>query len=126
MRPVFSDSEMSLGLVSRIQGEELDQAAPDAPRPAGGRTLCQRHRRDAERTPSEGIPPREPPASGGAVEVRKQGLLRFFRLRPARSPFHEKLLDCLGQCLIGVPGLAADRKRVENPLTTGHDVAIRE
>lgn len=45
----------------------------------------------------------------GLVETRKAGLWNFYRLRPSTSPFHEKLLECLGQCFISVPGLAADR-----------------
>ncbi len=45
----------------------------------------------------------------GLVETRKAGLWNFYRLRPATSPFHEKLLECLGQCFTSVPGLAADR-----------------
>jgi ArsR family transcriptional regulator len=45
----------------------------------------------------------------GLVETRKAGLWNFYRLRPSTSPFHEKLLECLGQCFTSVPGLAADR-----------------
>ena len=47
----------------------------------------------------------------GLVEVRKQGLWRFYRLHSARSAFHHKLLDCLGDCFSGVPGIAADKQR---------------
>ena len=47
----------------------------------------------------------------GLVEVRKQGLWCFYRLRPAQTPFHQKLLDCLGQCFTDVPGLSRDRER---------------
>ena len=45
------------------------------------------------------------------VEVRKQGLWCFYRLRPAQTVFHQRLLECLGQCFTDVPGLAADRER---------------
>jgi len=55
----------------------------------------------------------------GLVEARKEGLWCFYRLRPARSPFHEKLLECLGQCFTHVPGLAADRKRAAKIRASG-------
>lgn len=47
----------------------------------------------------------------GLLETRKQGLWSFYKLRPAETCFHQKLLECLGQCFIGVPGIAADRER---------------
>lgn len=55
----------------------------------------------------------------GLVDVRKQGLWCFYKLRPADTPFHEKLLDCLGQCFTGVPGLAADRERAAKVKASG-------
>ena len=55
----------------------------------------------------------------GLVEVRKEGLWCFYRLYPAQSPFHEKLLDCLGQCFADVPGLAADRVRAAKIKASG-------
>jgi ArsR family transcriptional regulator len=55
----------------------------------------------------------------GLVEARKEGLWCFYRLRPAKSPFHEKLLECLGQCFTHVPGLAADRKRAAKIRASG-------
>jgi len=55
----------------------------------------------------------------GLVDVRKQGLWCFYQLRPAETPFHEKLLDCLGQCFTGVPGLAADRERAAKVKASG-------
>ncbi len=55
----------------------------------------------------------------GLVEVRKQGLWCFYKLRPAQTPFHQKLLECLGQCFVGVPGLAADRKRATKIRASG-------
>jgi len=48
----------------------------------------------------------------GLVEVRKEGLWCFYRLRPAQTPFHQKLLECVGQCFAEVPGLKADRERL--------------
>jgi ArsR family transcriptional regulator len=55
----------------------------------------------------------------GLVEARKKGLWCFYRLRSAKSPFHEKLLECLGQCFTHVPGLAADRKRAAKIKASG-------
>jgi ArsR family transcriptional regulator len=55
----------------------------------------------------------------GLVEVHKRGLWCFYQLRPAQSPFHEKLLECLGQCFTDVPGLAADRKRAAKVKASG-------
>jgi ArsR family transcriptional regulator len=55
----------------------------------------------------------------GLVEVRKQGLWCFYRLRPAETVFHQKLLECLGQCFTGVPGLAVDRQRAAKVKASG-------
>ncbi len=55
----------------------------------------------------------------GLVDVRKQGLWCFYKLHPAETAFHEKLLDCLGQCFTGVPGLAADRERAVRVKASG-------
>ena len=55
----------------------------------------------------------------GLVEVRKQGLWCFYKLHVARTPFHEKLLECLGQCFTDVPGLAADRERAAKVKAAG-------
>ena len=55
----------------------------------------------------------------GLVEVRKEGLWSFYRLHPAQSPFHEKLLECLGHCFADVPGLAADRERATKVRASG-------
>jgi len=49
--------------------------------------------------------------AAGLVECRRQGLWSFYRLSPPRSVFHRKLLECLGEYFIGVPGLAADKRR---------------
>lgn len=55
----------------------------------------------------------------GLVEVRKQGLWCFYRLRPAQTVFHRKLLECLGQCFVDVPGLAGDRERAAKIKASG-------
>ena len=55
----------------------------------------------------------------GLVQVRKQGLWSLYSLRPAASAFHQKLLECLGQCFTGVPGMAADRERAARVKASG-------
>lgn len=55
----------------------------------------------------------------GLVDVRKQGLWCFYRLRPAETSFHQKLLECLGQCFDDVPGLATDRQRAAKVRASG-------
>jgi ArsR family transcriptional regulator, arsenate/arsenite/antimonite-responsive transcriptional repressor len=66
----------------------------------------------------------------GLVDVRRRGLWCFYRLHPAQSAFHEKLLECLGQCLDSVPGLAADQARAAKIKVSGgccpHDTPIGE
>ena len=48
----------------------------------------------------------------GLVESRKEGLWHYYKLAPAESPFHLKLIDCLRCCLQDVPQLAKDSKRL--------------
>lgn len=48
----------------------------------------------------------------GLVEARKAGLWHYYKLAPAETPFHKKLLDCLKCCLQDVPQLARDNKRL--------------
>ncbi len=55
----------------------------------------------------------------GLVEVRKQGLWCFYRLSPAQTVFHQKLLECLGQCFTDVPGLGGDRQRAAKIKASG-------
>ena len=47
------------------------------------------------------------------VESRKDGLWMYYRLAAPRSPFHKKLLECLGCCFQDVPQLAQDAKRLK-------------
>ena len=49
----------------------------------------------------------------GLVNVRKQGLWAYYKLAPARSAFHAKLLDCLATCYADVPVLKRDSKRLQ-------------
>ena len=55
----------------------------------------------------------------GLVEMRKQGLWCFYRLRPAQSVLHEKLLDCLEHCFTCAPDLIADRERAAEVKASG-------
>ena len=45
------------------------------------------------------------------VAVRKSGLWCHYRLAPAKTPFHKKLLECLAKCFREVPELQADTAR---------------
>jgi ArsR family transcriptional regulator len=46
------------------------------------------------------------------VTARKQGQWSYYSLAPARTTFHQKLLDCLGCCFEDVPELTKDSKRL--------------
>jgi len=48
----------------------------------------------------------------GLVLTRKDGLWNYYKLAPARSVFHAKLLDCLGSCSGEVPELVNDAARL--------------
>jgi ArsR family transcriptional regulator len=50
----------------------------------------------------------------GLVLARKEGLWNYYRLAPAQSAFHEKLLQCLGTCFREVPELTQDAQRLKN------------
>jgi len=45
------------------------------------------------------------------VVDRKCGLWKHYRLAPARTSFHQKLLECLEKCFGEVPELQADNAR---------------
>lgn len=47
------------------------------------------------------------------VLARKEGLWNYYRLAPAKSAFHEKLLECLATCFREVPELAQDAERLK-------------
>jgi ArsR family transcriptional regulator, arsenate/arsenite/antimonite-responsive transcriptional repressor len=49
----------------------------------------------------------------GLVEARGQGPWNFYRLAPATSPFHEKLLECLSACFGDVPKVARDAEKAK-------------
>jgi ArsR family transcriptional regulator len=54
--------------------------------------------------------------SAGLVLARKQGLWNYYRLAPAKSDFHEKLLECLGTCFKEVPELARDAEQLKKSI----------
>lgn len=45
------------------------------------------------------------------VLTRREGAWAYYRLAPARNPFHQKLLECLGKCFDEVPEMQKDVKR---------------
>lgn len=49
----------------------------------------------------------------GLVAARKEGLWVYYRLLPASSGFHKKVLECLSCCLGEVPELKADRAKLQ-------------
>jgi len=55
----------------------------------------------------------------GLVEAREQGLWNFYRLAPAKVPFHKKLLECLGACFGDVPEIARDGRKVRDLKKSG-------
>jgi ArsR family transcriptional regulator, arsenate/arsenite/antimonite-responsive transcriptional repressor len=48
------------------------------------------------------------------VTARKEGLWMHYRLAPAKSRFHQKLMECLSCCLADLPEVAKDAKRRAN------------
>jgi ArsR family transcriptional regulator len=46
------------------------------------------------------------------VSARREGLWMYYALAPTRSPFHKKLMECLGCCFQDVPELAKDLRRL--------------
>ncbi len=47
----------------------------------------------------------------GLVIAREEGLWNFYRLAPASTPFHKKMLECLGACYGDVPEISRDREK---------------
>jgi ArsR family transcriptional regulator len=54
----------------------------------------------------------------GLVLARKEGLWNYYRLAPAQSTFHEKLLQCLGTCFREVPELTQDAQRLKKSVAS--------
>ena len=55
----------------------------------------------------------------GLVETRERGLWNFYRLAPATSAFHKKLLECLTACFGDVPKVARDAEKAKALKKTG-------
>jgi ArsR family transcriptional regulator len=55
----------------------------------------------------------------GLVACRKAGLWCFYCQAPARSPFHQNLLDCIACCFADVPELRADAERAAKVKASG-------
>lgn len=55
----------------------------------------------------------------GLVETREKGLWNFYRLAPATSPFHRKLLECLTACFGDVPRVGRDAEKAKVLRKTG-------
>ena len=55
------------------------------------------------------------------VAARKEGLWVYYRLLPASSGFHKKMLECLSCCLSEVPELKADQTKLKGCNTKAGD-----
>jgi len=55
----------------------------------------------------------------GLVSTRESGLWIFYRLAPSSSPFHHKMLECLGACYGDVPEISLDRQKARSLKTAG-------
>jgi ArsR family transcriptional regulator len=55
----------------------------------------------------------------GLVEAREQGLWNFYRLATATTPFHKKMLECLGACFGDVPEIARDAAKTRDLKKSG-------
>lgn len=53
------------------------------------------------------------------VVARKSGLWRHYSLASAKTPFHRKLLECLGKCFGDVPEIQADEVRAAKVRVSG-------
>ena len=53
------------------------------------------------------------------VDARQERSWNFYRLTPARTAFHKKLLSCLGSCFGDVPELSTDSDRARKLRASG-------
>ena len=49
--------------------------------------------------------------NAGLVEARKEGLWHYYRLTPAQTKFHKKLLECIEASRLEVSQLSTDTER---------------
>lgn len=52
----------------------------------------------------------------GLVIARKEGLWNYYRLVPAKSEFHQLLLQCLESCFREMPELAQDAEQLKKSI----------
>jgi ArsR family transcriptional regulator len=55
----------------------------------------------------------------GLVVVRKAGLWSYYSLAVPQTPFHEKLVECLGCCFADVPEIRSDDARAKKLKKSG-------
>jgi ArsR family transcriptional regulator len=55
----------------------------------------------------------------GLVQTREAGLWNFYRLAPAVTDFHKKMLECLGACFSDVPEIARDASKAREVRKSG-------
>jgi ArsR family transcriptional regulator len=55
----------------------------------------------------------------GLVQTRESGLWNFYRLSPAATPFHKKMIECLGACFGDVPEIARDAAKARSLKKSG-------
>ena len=48
----------------------------------------------------------------GIVQTRESGLWVYYRLAPAQTAFHRKLLECLAACFTEIPEVKGDARRL--------------
>ena len=55
----------------------------------------------------------------GLVSVRQERSWNYYVLAPARSAFHQKMLECLTTCYADVPEMVNDRNRTQSLRSRG-------
>ena len=55
----------------------------------------------------------------GLVRTRESGLWNFYSLALATTPFHKKMIECLGACFGDVPEIARDSGKAESVRKSG-------
>jgi ArsR family transcriptional regulator len=49
----------------------------------------------------------------GLVKTRESGLWNFYSLAPAATPFHKKMIECVGACFGDVPEIGRDAGKAQ-------------
>jgi ArsR family transcriptional regulator, arsenate/arsenite/antimonite-responsive transcriptional repressor len=55
----------------------------------------------------------------GLVVARKSEQWNYYSLAPTKSPFHQKLLECLASCFSDVPEIQGDKARADKVKRSG-------